>query len=454
MYFRRHIDPILVAWTEEKDRKPLVLRGARQTGKTAAIRRLGSSFELFLELNLERFEDLALVRSCRSPAELLQALAVRHNLTRFPQRTLLFLDEIQESAEAIAWLRFFHEDHPELFVVAAGSLLEVRIAERGFSFPVGRVTFRQLRPLSFFEFLGAIDRQVLAFELDAALRRLEPVAPSLDDLARQTLRDYLLVGGMPEAVARFAAEKSLVPVRAAHRDLLQAFAEDLQRFGRAREVAYLEAAFDHLRYHYGLRFRYENFVPGYKSQMIQDALNKLEAALLIHRVQPTSALALPLRTRTRSAEKLLPLDVGLALHTLGIGLDRDPNIALERLLDGRLAEIFVGQQLLAADPESQVQLYFWVSESSKANAELDYLVPIAGRPVPVEVKSGAAGALKSLHQFLWRSGERLGIRLHLGAQADERLQVKMTEGTLDYRLLSLPLYLAEKVPKLDLLSAA
>jgi uncharacterized protein len=449
VYLPRSIDAILLAWTqEEAGRKPLVLRGARQTGKTEAVRRLAEHFDLFLELNLERFEDLSLVRSCRSADELLTALAARHNLKRFPSRTLLFFDEIQESAEAVAWLRFLREDHPQLFVVAAGSLLEVRLQERGFSFPVGRVTFRVLRPFTFFEFLAANERDVLAGHLAAAVSEGRPISSALHDQALNLLRDYLLVGGMPEAVARWVAEHNPAAVRSVHRDLIQALAEDLQRFGNLREVGYLEAAFDSLRHHAGLRFRYENFAPGYRSQLMKSALAKLEAALLIHRALPTSSLALPLRERPRSAAKLLPLDVGLALYTMGSGFETTRSLSLSQVLDGRIAEIFAGQQLLASAPGFPGELFFWVSESSRSNAEVDYLIPIAGQPVPIEVKSTAAGSLKSLHQFLWRAGLSTGIRLHAGRFADESLKVQMPEGELAYRLLSLPVYLAEKVPAL------
>jgi uncharacterized protein len=446
LYFTRHIDHVLADWAAEDDRKPLVLRGARQTGKSSSIRHLGHSFDLFLELNLERYEDLALVRSSRSPADLLKALAARHNLAAFPERTLLFLDEIQESPEAIHWLRFFREDHPQLSVVAAGSLLEVRLQERGFSFPVGRVTFRTLRPLSFQEFLQALGKDVLARSLREGAVSGAEIAPPLHLQALGLLRDYLVTGGMPEAVARWVESGNPAAVRQVQGDLIQAFAEDIQKYRSGVSVSDLEAAFENLPHHYGLRFRYENFAPGFKSQRMKDALGKLEAALLITRVWPSHSLELPLAVRPKSAPKLLPLDIGLAVHTLGTGFQALATEPLERLLDGRLAEIFVGQQLLT-DPTAMTEpLFFWVSESARANAETDFLLPGPGFPVPVEVKSGASGALKSLHQFLARARRGLGIRLHAGTFADERLEVRMPEGPLKYRLLSLPLYLAEEVP--------
>lgn len=446
-YFTRQIDPILAAWAVGEDRKPLILRGARQTGKSSSVRHLGRSFELFLELNLERYEDLALVRSCRSPADLLKALAARHNVAAFPERTLLFLDEVQESPEAIQWLRFFREDHPQIGVVAAGSLLEVRLQERGFSFPVGRVTFRTLRPLSFREFLLALGKDVLADSLREGTVPGAEIAPPLHAQALALLRDYLLTGGMPEAVATWVEAGNPSAVRQVQVDLIQAFAEDFQKY-RGGGSAHLEAAFENLPHHYGLRFRYENFAPGCKSQSMKDALGKLEAALLITRAWPTHSLDLPLAVRPKSAPKLLPLDVGLALHTLGTGYQALATEPLERLLGGRLAEIFVGQQLLAGQMAAAEPLLFWVSESAHANAETDYLLPGPGFPVPVEVKSGASGTLKSLHQFLARAGLDFGIRLHTGAFADERHEVRTSAGSLQYRLLSLPLYLAEEVAPL------
>jgi hypothetical protein len=448
MYFPRRADAVLEAWATGPDRKPLVLRGARQTGKSSLVRDLGRRFELFLELDLERRADLALVRTCSSPADLLAALAARHDLVRFPERTLLFLDEVQESPEAIRWLRFFHEDHPELAVVAAGSLLEVRLQERGFSFPVGRVTFRTLRPFGFLEFLSAVGKEVLAGRLVESVAERKPLPAPLHAQALEQLASYLLVGGMPEAVARWTETRNLAAVRQVHGDLLQAFAEDIQKYRGARDLAYLEAAFEALPHHYGLRFKYERFAPGFRSALMKSALGKLDAAMLVTRVLPTSSTSLPLRSRPRSAPKLLPLDVGLALSSMGAGIDQLRQRGIEALLDGRAAEIFAGQELLWAGEQSAEPLHFWVSESARGAAEVDYLVAARGVPVPVEVKAARAGALRSLHQFLAQASTKTALRLYTGSFADERLRVALPGGELAYRLISLPLYLAGEIPRL------
>ena len=378
MYFPRHIDRVLRDWKDSQDRKPLILRGARQTGKSSSIRQLGAQFELFLELNLDRFEDQRLVRSCRSADDLLVALSARFDLARFPANCLLFLDEIQEVPEAIPWLRYLREDHPDLAVVAAGSLLEVHLDRGGFSFPVGRVTFRTLRPMSFFEFLGALGKGVLVDRLKGGAEGdLESLVP-LHEQALDLLRDYLTVGGLPEAVSRWVESREAPRVGRVHADLWQALAEDIHKYRGADDLDELEAAFDSLRLHYGKRFRYENFAPGFRSKAMQAALGKLESAHLATRVLPTSSLSIPLAHRHRSAAKLLPLDVGLALYGMGANLRELRTRTLDEILDGTLAEIFVGQQILQAMRPLDESLFFWVSESSSANSEVDFLVTKGG----------------------------------------------------------------------------
>jgi predicted AAA+ superfamily ATPase len=441
LYFARDIDRRLLAWAKSSGRKPLILRGARQTGKTASIRHFGESFELVMELNLERFDDLSLVRRCRSHEDLLVALRARHNIAEWPRRTLLFLDEIQESPEAIRWLRFLYEDHPELFVVAAGSLMEVRLADRGFSFPVGRVTYRNLRPFSFGEFLRAMEHEVLLEAITEAVLAGAAVPPPIHDQALELLRDYLLVGGMPEAVARWAGDRDFQAVHRVHTDLVNALADDIQKYGRGGETSYLEAAYENLPHHWGTRFRYENFAPGFASRLMKAAISKLEGAMVVSRVWPTSSFEAPFQRKAKSSPKLLPMDVGIAISTSGVTVDQVRRLALDDLLDGRVAEAFVGQELLASRADAE-PLYFWVRDSSRGNAEVDYLLPHDGGSVPLEVKAGASGSLKSLHQFLWRSGRDTGLRLFTGAFADERHMVRMPDGGLEYRLLSLPLYAA------------
>jgi len=447
MYIPRKLDRVLREWYDSPGRKPLVLRGARQTGKSTSVRQFGKQMKLFIELNLERFEDLRLVRSCNSAKDLLQGVAARHGVGELPAGTLLFVDEIQHSAQAVQWLRFLYEDDLHIATIAAGSLLDVRMKGEGFSFPVGRVTFRTIGPLSFSEFLIPANAEVLSKAVVERLRNLEPIPGPLDQSASDTLRSYLLVGGMPEAVARWAQTGDLAHAREVHLDLRQAMAEDVQKYpGHSESV---EAALGSLRHHYGLRFKYENFVFGRRSSQMRTALDKLEGAGWIHRAAPTSSLDVPFRVKAKAAAKLIPLDVGVALTDFGLPPNMVDQFGIERLVDGRFAECFVGQQLLStADCRAQ-DLFFWVRESSRATAELDFLVSGNRGVIPVEVKSGKAGSLKSLHQFLCRAKGSVGIRLHAGPMRDETLNVQMPDGTLNYRLISLPFYLAEHVPSIE-----
>jgi len=440
MYVVRAVDGALTEWALEVERRPLVLRGARQTGKTSAVRRLGESFDAFLELNLERLPDRRLVDGAASLDELLLALRLRHNLDRFPRRTLLFLDEIQESTKAVQWLRFLYEDHPELWVVAAGSLLEVRLAERGFSFPVGRVGFRWVHPFTFFDFLEATEGQALRAHLEDAARTLAPVAMPVHEQALAALADYLLVGGMPAAVTAWVRNRSPQDVRQLHVDLLQAFADDMHKYRDVRDPEPLFAAFDALPHHYGLRFKYAGFAPESRSRPMKAALDKLEGAMLVDRGRPTSSFGPPYRRRPRSAEKLIPLDVGMAIASIGRPIEEIHRGDPLQILGGRVAEMFVGQQLRGAQIRGREPLWFWVAESARNNAEVDFL----SSTLPIEVKSGKGGTLRSLHRFLWRGGGGVGVRLHAGLLADERCSVGLPgHGELDFRLVSLPLYLAQ-----------
>jgi len=441
-YHGRAIDAELQRWSEGKGRKPLVLRGARQTGKTAAIRQLGRGFDLYLELNLERLDDRRLVEASERPGDLLDALCLRANVPRLPPRTLLFLDEVQASPRAVALLRYLYEDLPDLHVVAAGSLLEVRLQDRDLAFPVGRVTFRYLRPFSFFEFLGAVGRDQLAARLEAAARGQAPLSEALHQESLALLRDYLWVGGMPEAVARWADERSAASVRQVHTDLRQAFSEDLQKYEVGRGQRHLELAFGHLPHHYGQRFKYERFAPTGGSAAMKGALSALERAMIVRLALPTSDLRHPLHTRARAAPKLLPLDVGLALADLGVPLPELRTAPLDGLLDGRVAEILVGQLVLSRRMQADPPLYFWVSDGA-GDAELDYLLAGPADALPVEVKAGRQGSLRSMHQYLWRSKQRLGVRLYAGPMLEEPGSVQMPDGELRYTLRSWPLYLAE-----------
>lgn len=446
--FARAADDRLLAWYRREDRKPLILRGARQTGKSTAVRRLAQHVPRFIELNLERHEDLARVQACRSAAELLETVRVTNGMRSLPSGTLLFLDEIQEHPDALPWLRFLYEDHPELAVVAAGSLLEVQADARSLSFPVGRVEFLRIEPLTFLEFLDVTGDAVLADELRAQARSFAGIPGPLHRAADRRLREFLVVGGMPEAVARWARHRDPVEVGRFHDDLRQAYRDDLLKYGGPRREATLEALLDSAPAHWGKRFKMQSLAPGLKNSAIAHALDQLECAQVLHRAAPTASLHQPFEPRPKAAHKLLPLDIGLALAHMEVRREQLRETEIEALLDGRIAECFVGIQLLAHRPERMRSLWFWTRQSrSSADAEVDYLVPREDGLTPCEVKAGAAGRLRSLHQYLLASEESVGVRLSSSPGRTEDLTVGLPQGgRLRYRLRNVPLYLAELLP--------
>lgn len=445
MTLNRYADRTLQDWLGRANRKPLLLRGARQTGKSTAVRQLGQQAPLFLELNLERHGDLNLIRTCHSAQELLERLKQQHNLTALPPGSLLFLDEIQEHSQALPWLRFFYEDFPEIAVIAAGSLLEVRLRDEPQAFPVGRVEFMRLEPLTFLDFLEATGDNRIASDLREHFANPDGIPPGLHELAMGRFRTFLLVGGMPEAVAVWHAKRCLVEVGHVHDSLQQAYLEDLLKYGVSSGTQSLQAVLAAAPRFLGNRFKVRNLAPGMADRAITEALQLLEEAMVLHRVRPTYHHQIPLLPRTKAAHKLLPLDIGLALAQLQVQTRHLAAEPVEALLEGRIAESFVGIQLLARNAQRARDLFFWTRESKSGSAaEVDYLLPTADGVLPVEVKAGATGSLKSLHQFLATSTGKVGIRLASTPGGVEDLEVGLPGGErLRYRLRTHPLYLAE-----------
>jgi predicted AAA+ superfamily ATPase len=261
----------------------------------------------------------------------------------------------------------------------------------------------------------------------------------------ERFRQFLLVGGLPEAVDVWRATRTLVEVRRVHDALHQAYVEDLLKYGSRRGTHHLETILANAPGHYGARFKNRGLAPGEKDRPVAEALDQLERAMVLFRAIPTAARSLPLVARNKAARKLLPLDIGLALAQLRVLPEQLRDRAIESVMDGRIAEAFVGVQLLAAEPQRPRALSFWCRDGS-SSAEVDFIVPTAHGVIPVEVKAGAAGSLKSLHRFLAEAKGDLGIRLCSSAGGLQQLEVDVgTPRKLAYRLLTWPLYFAERI---------
>ena len=439
--FHRNIEKDLQAWKSRGDRKPLVLRGARQTGKTTLVRTFARQFEIFVELNLEKDAVRKIFEEIKDVKDVIKSIEAISNQRIIPGKTILFLDEIQNSISAIKMLRFFHEEMPGIHVIAAGSLLEVRMKSEGWSFPVGRVEFLYLYPLSFDEFLRAQGQDVLLQTLREMRVGRETPAPVHEKL-QYFIFDYMAVGGMPEAVKRYIAG-GIADTRSFHDALSSSFKEDFGKYARGIGVEQLRAVWDRAPFETGARINYSRLTgAGSRSRDVSKAFEVLHEAMLIERIFPTTAISPPLTEKFKAAPKAQYLDIGLCTYSLNLTRDHIRDRLVASNFSGGLFEALAGQELLAVDSRRRRTLYFWTREERGASSELDFILQDGDRLIPIEVKSGSHGSLKSLHQFLHRSRADLGVRIYNGPLRLDRHDVKLTDGTaLRYRLLSVPCYL-------------
>jgi uncharacterized protein len=437
--FPRAIVKQLENWSNTSKRKPLILRGARQVGKTTAVDLFASQFDQYLKLNLDLPSHCRIFEQNLSPRELLQAIRLQLNLPTVSGRTLLFLDEIQNSPEAIHSMRYFYEESDSnLFVIGAGSLLETLIAKGNISFPVGRVEYRFMWPLSFPEFLEAMG-------LTEALAYLNstPVPPLSHSALLKEFRRYMFIGGMPEVVARYLDTNDITSLSTIYRSLILSFQDDVEKYARSNASAnILRHVIQSLPFEAGKRIRFQGFGnSNYGSREMGEALRTLEKAMLLHLIYPTTDSRLPLAPDRKRAPRLQFLDTGLLCAAVGLqGKLFDP-VEIESVQRGVLAEHVVGQELLA-ESDAGISPVFWVREKKQANAEVDFLIRYDSGVIPLEVKSGKPGSLRSLHSFIEKSGAKVAIRLYSG---ETHVQQARTPGGAPYTLHNLPLYMASRL---------
>jgi uncharacterized protein len=435
----RRILTALRAWASSPRRKPLVVRGARQVGKTTAVRMLGEDFEQFIELDLEVSADANLFRRRLGVRDLFQAILLSRGLSLRGGSTLLFLDEIQESPEAIAMLRQFYEQMPDLHVVAAGSLLETMLGRIDVSFPVGRVQHLYMHPMSFEEFLLAHGEEG-AVEALATIPCPTAAIPHLLDRFHR----YALVGGMPEIVAAYAESADLTALDGLYSSLLTSYVDDVARYARNPTVdQVIRHAIESAPFEAGNRIKFEGFGrSSYRSREMGEALRTLQRAMVLFLLYPTTCTEIPLVPDHRKSPRLQFLDTGLLNHAVGLQACFFEHDDLHAFHRGRLAEHVVGQELLCMESATLRKPVFWVRDKRQSAAEVDFLLQHDGRVVPVEVKAGARGTLRSLHQFIDRSNCALAVRLHAGPLA--RHAARTIAGRA-FTLLDLPYCLASRV---------
>lgn len=444
--FRRNIEKLLLEWKNKKGRKPLVIRGARQVGKTSAVHQFGGqSFETYVYINLELEDNAALFDRMQPVRDLLQLIQLKFNKKITPGSTLIFIDEVQNSDIAMNQLRYFYEEMPQLHVVAAGSLLEVKIKSEGFSFPVGRVEYCYLHPATFDEFLAALG-ETEALNYIASVKPDTVIPDEIHKMMLQKFHKYILVGGMPEAIARYAETQSFLDVDPVYESILTGLRDDVSKYASVAKIKYIQHIIEHASKYVGLQIKYEKFgESNFRSREMSEAFDVLEKAMLISRVFASASKQLPLMSNLKKSPKLLHLDIGLVNYQAGLRTDIAMMNDINAVYHGQLGEQIVGQTLLAMNPHRNVNLHYWFREQKGSTSEVDFLMVINERLIPLEVKSGKTGTLRSLHNLMDESKNDFALRIYSGNMSTERIT---THNKKKFVLFSVPFYLLFRVHEL------
>lgn len=445
MDFQRILLGNLKGWRKSPYRKPLVLRGARQVGKTTVIKKFGAEFDTFIYLNMEDEKSKSFFNKGLSAKELIQFICLEVGITRKGE-TLLFIDEIQNSPEAVAVMRYFYEDLPELFVISAGSLLEVMMDMKKISFPVGRVEYRYLYPLTFEEFLRALSEDV-ALELFNTI----PVPNYAVNKLLELYRLYTFTGGMPEVISRYVQTTDLSSLTPVYNDLMTAFLDDISKYAKGRhDTDVIRHVIETAPNETSKRITFEHFGnSGYSSRDVGSALRTLERTMILYLRYPVSEYKLPLVPNKRRSPHLQFLDSGLVNFSLGIQSYYFEKKTLSDLYNGLLAEQITAQEITAKNITECKTPLFWAKEEKQSNAEVDFLTVYKSHVYPVEVKSGKTGRLRSLHSYINNSDCDFAIRLYSDKVSLEESVTPLIQnvGGKKYRLLNLPLFCASQIDK-------
>lgn len=447
MLMRRKLTEDLMTWLNETEHKPLILRGARQTGKTYIIRHLAQeSGRHLVELNFEKHPEYGELFESNDPRVILGILELMLGADIDPERSILFLDEVQACAEIIGKLRWFYEELPALPVVAAGSLLEFAMDEYNESLPVGRVTYMYLYPLTFTEFLWAMGEEKLADHLQE-VRRTLVLPEALHRKYLEYYRQYTIIGGMPEVVRSWNEYRKIQRCLEIQKDLLTSYQDDFNKYRKRVPAEVLRKAMNSVAYQLGGRFIYTSVDRDMRQAQIKVAVEMLEKAGICKRVYHSAGQGIPLGSQKKDLIfKTIFLDCGLAMSILG--LQPLTSSQLEEVMwanKGAMAEQVVGQSMLAAHSHDHDDLFYW-QQIGSGNGEIDYLAQDGDHVLPIEVKSGVSGSMKSLHSFMENRKLGQAIRFDLNPPSMQDVNVKTTKGKpVRYMLLSLPLYMAEYI---------
>jgi predicted AAA+ superfamily ATPase len=441
MAFKRTIENYLHQWKKSESRKPLIIRGARQVGKTTLIRDFAKSYQNSIVLNLEKKGDLRYFEDFEDVKTIVEALFLANRiLSSAIGKTLLFIDEIQESPKAIQLLRYFYEDIPELHVISAGSLLEFAM-RKVHSFPVGRVEFLYLHPLNFQEYLDATGEQELLNQLKTV-----PVKPVAHKLLMDAFHRYAIIGGMPEVVKTDVQQRSLSDLPRVYESILGTYKNDVEKYtSNDTERKIIKHLMDTSPLYLDERIKFQGFGnSNYKSREVGEAFRTLDDAKIVRLIYPTTDINPPLKADLKKAPRLQFLDTGLVNYSLGIQAEMLAMQDLNSAYKGAVIPHLVTQELISLQSISAQTPSFWVREKAQSSAEVDLLYSYQGLIIPIEVKSGSTGSLKSLHQFIDAVDHPYAIRMYAGTFNVEKA---VTPNKKSYLLMNLPYYASTSLPQ-------
>jgi predicted AAA+ superfamily ATPase len=439
--FKRNILEKLSVWAGKENRKPLILRGSRQVGKTTIVKMFAEQFDTYLYLNLEDTRAKALFDTDKPTDDLLTAIYLFCNKPRLKNHTLLFIDEIQNSPAAVARLRYFYEESPEIHVIAAGSLLESLI-DMHISFPVGRVEYLAVHPCGFDEFLGAMDETELAKAVQNCA-----IPDGLHTKTMDLFNTFTLIGGMPEIVAHYAKHKDLVSLNDIYETLLAGYKDDVEKYARNELMRHI------IRYilQEGWQFAAQRITLGnfagssYKAREMGEAFRTLEKTMLLELVYPTTNTSLPMTSDLKRSPKLIWVDTGLVNYVANI---QKEIFGAKDILDvwrGDIAEQIVAQELIANDYNVSSKRKYWMRDKKGSNAEIDFIIQKDSRIVPIEVKSGHNAKLKSLQMFMENSLADIAVRVW--SQPFSIDEITLPTGK-KYKLYNVPFYYAGRLKQI------
>lgn len=441
--FKRDVIKDLRYWASKPNRKPLVLRGARQVGKTTIINYFGKDFDNYISVNMENKSVVSIFDSYLSISELLVNLFVYKGLQKKQGRTLLFIDEIQNSPQAVSVLRYFYEEMPDIYVIAAGSLLESLI-DVHISFPVGRVEYMAMHPFSFREYLMAQEDEMLLNRISESPLLSLPFHHKLI----AAFNRYALIGGMPEVVKTYLEKGDLVSLTEIYESLLQGYKDDVEKYANNRTQT--EVLRYILSYGWGMAGRSISFNcfagSEYKSREMGEAFRTLEKAMLLELVYPVTQTCLPILPERKRFPKLIWLDSGLVNYAANI---QNEVFGSKDILDawsGHLAEQVVAQELLTLTNKVSAKRAYWVRAKTNATAEVDFVFNFNSQLFPIEVKTGHNSHLRSLHSFVDHS-ENCKIAIRIWSEPYSVNIVKTPNGKA-FKLLNIPFYLLGFLPKI------